>query len=189
MTHFEYISVAIALVNALVVSRLLRGITASLRPDAFYFTHFAWLVTLILITVMQWWSMWGAREVEWTALKFIWILGLPSILFLRSGVLLSEHPEEIESFENYFFESRIAFFSLGLLTSFWVSVTPWILGIFPWFTITQLHMGSSVLMGLSIVGLISKGRLIHTILALLFMVAALLNFFTFSFEVHAAIAK
>jgi hypothetical protein len=181
MTHFEYISVAIALVNALVVSRLLSGATASLRSDAFYFTHFAWVVTLILITIMQWWAMWGLREVEWTALRFVWVLAGPSLLYLRAVVLLSEHPEEIDSFEAHFFASRVPFFSLSLLTGPWVALTPWVIGTSPWFTLTPLVLAGAILMVLATAGLVFKGRSAHTILVSLFMALTIRNLLTFDF--------
>jgi hypothetical protein len=175
MTHFEYISVAIALVNALVVSRLLSGLTASLRRDAFYFTHFAWVVTLIMITIMQWWAMWALKNVEWTAPRFLWVLAGPSFLYLRAVVLLSEHPEEISSFEAHFFESRTPFFAITFLAGLWVAFSPWVVGAIPWFTYGPLVLGGMLVTGLSLVGLIFKGRFIHLVIVLLFFASALRN--------------
>ena len=176
MSHFEYISVALALINALIVSRLLNGLMPSLDPSSRYPIHFAWVVTLILITVLQWWAFWRANEVEWTAFRFLWALSLPAILFLRVGVLLSERPEEVVSFKDHFFQYRVRFFSMGLATAFLIGLTPWVLGSTPWFLTEFLHINSMILAALSIAGLVLKGARAHAVIVLLVFSSTMMGF-------------
>jgi hypothetical protein len=176
MSHFEYISVALALINALIVSRLLNGLIPSFSSGARYPIHFAWVVTLILITVLQWWAFWRANGVEWTAFRFLWALSLPAILFLRVGVLLGERPEEVTSFKDHFFESRVRFFSLGLIAAFLIGLTPWVLGTTPWFSVEPLHASIIVLAVLSIAGMLLKEARAQGVIVLLIFLSTLLGF-------------
>ena len=70
MSHFEYVSIAVALIYALVIGRLLTGLGPSIEERRRYPIQIAWIVTLFLVCIFSWWQLWTTREVEWTALRF-----------------------------------------------------------------------------------------------------------------------
>jgi hypothetical protein len=57
LSPFEYVSVAIALVYAMALGRLVSGISPSLRTDARYLVHLIWIAALILGGTLQWWML------------------------------------------------------------------------------------------------------------------------------------
>ena len=99
MSQFEYVSVAIALIYALAVGRVLAGLTPALAPTRRYPVHAAWLIQTLLVCVTQWWGLWRTSEVEWTAFKFLWILGMPSLAYVRAAILLGT-PESVPSYRE-----------------------------------------------------------------------------------------
>jgi dolichyl-phosphate-mannose--protein O-mannosyl transferase len=117
MSHFEYVSVAIALIFALAVGRLLGGLSLSLTESRRYWVHTTWIVVLLLVSVMSWWFMWRGNEVTWTPIRFLWALSIPALLYVRAAVLLGRPGEEPGSFYDHFYKIRPLFFSLGLVVA------------------------------------------------------------------------
>ncbi len=58
MSHFEYVSVALALLYALILGRLLSGLAPALDQSRRYSYHAAWIFALILIALLQRWGYW-----------------------------------------------------------------------------------------------------------------------------------
>ncbi len=160
MSQFEYISIALALIYALVVGRLLTGLTPSLEETRRYSIQVAWIVVFLLACVIQWWGMWryNAEDVAWTPIGFLVVLSLPSILFVRAGLLLGPNPDSVESFRSHFYERRISFFALGVVEAALAALSPWVVGIAPWFTLNSggTHQVALVLAVVSVTGLALK---------------------------------
>ena len=115
MTHFEYISVAVSLVYSLILAKLLGALPAAVRRDRRYWVHLLWIVNLILATLGSWWRIWMFRETEWTPIAFFALLAIPSIIYLRASVLVSDAPREILSWRDYYYGSRRPFFLLQVV--------------------------------------------------------------------------
>ncbi len=164
MSHFEYVAVAFALLNALVVGRLLGGVGSVFDRSRRYWVHAAWVVTLVLVAALQWWSFWGSRDVEWTPIRFLWVLSIPGLLFVAAGVLVGEAPGSVASFRHHFFERRVPFFSLSMASAVIIGLGPWILGQVPWFTSSPTHAVAVALMALSLAGLCLRTHTVHTAL-------------------------
>ena len=128
MSHFEYVSVAMALLNALAVARLLSGAASAMDQRRRYWVHSAWVVVLVLVAALQWWSFWSWRGVEWTPLRFLLALSLPGLLVVATSVLLGEDPDSVASFRDHFFRRRVLFFSLSMTSAVNIALGPWILG-------------------------------------------------------------
>ena len=167
MSHFEYISVAIALMYALLMGRLLSGLSPSFNKSRRYPIHLAWVVTLILVSILQWWVLWRTNEIAWTPFRFLWVLAMPAVLFIRAGILLGERPGEVVSYQEHFFQYRVQFFSLGIASAILIIFAPWVFGAVPWFTAAPLHPSGAVLGTISIAGLAFKGSRPHAIIVLL----------------------
>jgi len=177
LSHFEYISVAIALVFALAVGRLLAGLSPSLESGRRYSLHAAWVVGLLLAAVMQWWVIWRISHVAWTPIRFLWALAIPGIIFVRAGVLLSAHPDEVASFRDHFFAHRIQFFALGVIGGIHAAMSPWVLGIVPWLEFAPVHPNTISLTVLSTLGLIFKDARVHALIVLVSLLGVLSAFY------------
>jgi len=115
MTHFEYISVALSLVFALVLSRLLGAVPSALQPDRRYWIHAVWVFNMLGLATLSWWATWGARTASWTALAFLLNLAIPGIMYVRSTILVTTDPSAVSSWRTHFYESRVRFFGVGVL--------------------------------------------------------------------------
>lgn len=177
MSHFEFVSVALALMYALLAGRLLAGLSPSLEETRRYSIHAAWIIVLLLVTVMQWWVAWRMNQVVWTPIRFLWALALPAVVFVRAGVLLSDDPPSVLSFRSYFFEHRVPFFALGIASAAQATLTPWVLGITPWFAFAPIHPTAVVLVVISISGLVFRSHVAHAIIVAVAVLLALATFY------------
>jgi hypothetical protein len=177
MSHFEYVSVAIALIYALAVGRLLSGLSPSMTQSRRYWVHLTWVITLLLASVMGWWVMWRAHGVTWTPIRFLFALLGPALIYLRAAVLLGNPADAPASFYDHFYEKRPLFFSLGLVTAGFLAVLPWIFGIVPWFTLAPAHAVAAPIFGISALGLCSRSPTVHAVLVILSLILAAAIFF------------
>ena len=176
MTHFEFVSVAAALIYALAIGKLTSGIAMSLQTNKFYWVHAVWMIGLLLVCVLQWWGIWGMRTIEWTPLSFLWLLTLPGLQLIRSTVLVGPDPNSIESYETYFYKTRIHFFALTVLTGCQVLASSWILSEEPASTFQPAHGQGLMIIIVAIIGLISPRRSIHGAIAISSIVAPIVGF-------------
>lgn len=167
MTHFEYVSVAVAVIYALAVGRLLSRLGFSVEKERRYLVHTAWIIVLLLICMLQWWQLWRARDVEWTALRFVWVLALPALLYIRASILVGGDRTDIASFKHHYYSNRIPFFSVGLASMMMVSLAPWVFGLTVWLNFDVAHISVAVLALISITGLISKSEPVHIAIVIL----------------------
>ena len=158
MSQFEYISVAVALIYALVVAKILGELTFCMQKERRYPIHLAWLFALLLASAMNWWQFWGVRSVEWTPLRFIWILMVPSILYLRVALLVGDSRHVVESFERHFFKHRKQFFTLGLASAAILTFSPWVLGFTIGFQVQRFQFGGACLALISLIGFLFKSE-------------------------------
>lgn len=176
MSHFEYVSIAIALVYALPVGRLLSGLSLSMTADRRYWVHTTWVSTLLLVCVMSWWTMWRLNEVSWTPIRFLWILSLPALLYVRANILLGRPGDEPDSYHDHFYEKRKLFFSIGIGVAAWIALSPWLLEILPWFEPGPVHVNAISLLSVSILGLCFRNTTVHAVLAVVSFIGAASGF-------------
>src|SRR5262245_8908787 len=175
LSHFEYVSVALALVNALTVGLLLSSLTPVMDHERRYWVHAAWVLSLVLVAALQWWSFWTWRAVVWSPIRFLWALSLPGLLFVQASVLVGE-TGSVTSYRDRFFERRVAFFSLGIALAVNIALGPWVLGLARWLSLTPAPPVAASLMALSIAGIGFRTHLAHTIIASLAMLLAIASF-------------
>ena len=176
MSHFEYVSVAIALLSALVAGRLLSGFSAALDQRRMYWVHVGWIVVLLLVCVAQWWAFWRMRDVSWTPIRFLYVLSIPGLLFVQAAVLVGEDPGRVNSFREHFFKSRIRFFSVALVTAVNTAFVPWVFGLVPWLDLAPAHWAAASLAALSVAGLRFRGHTAHAILVVFGFILAASSF-------------
>ena len=163
MSQFEYVAVAIALVFTLAVGRVLAGATHATAGTRRYLIHSGWLVHILLACVAQWWILWRASSVEWTAFRFLWILALPTLQFFRAAILLGD-AESVTSYRDHFYRVRRPYFAVVAAVAVHSALTPWILGMVPWFVAAPVHPPTAVIAAIAIIGFSSSNERVHALL-------------------------
>jgi hypothetical protein len=101
----------------------------------------------------------------------LFILTLPGILLIRAGMLLGEDPASVSSFREHFHRYRVRFYSLTLVAAVQGVLSPWVLGLSPWFSPMPVHRLAVIFISLAIAGLVFKGERVQLVLAALFLFA------------------
>ena len=116
MNLFEHVAVAFSMVLSFGVVRLLDGLRPALVPGRRYWVHALWLVQKLLNHAFYWWGFLSFREgVAWTVASFLWILLVPSLLFLQATALVTTNPSAVDSWRDHFFGIRAWFFSVDAI--------------------------------------------------------------------------
>ena len=111
MTHFEYISVAIAIVLSFTVLRLLDAAAHIGAPTKRYWVHGVWVAFLLMWSAVFWWLSWShsARQSEFSFPVFLLVITPPGILYLCATALVSHAPAEIPSWRDHYWAARRRF--------------------------------------------------------------------------------
>jgi len=181
MTQFEFVSVAVSIVLALSVTRLLTAAPHLLVSGRRYWVHGLWAASLLPIHLGFWWAMWAYREVDpWTFRGFAAVMLTPALLYLTVTTLVSDSPSSVESWRERFYARRRVFFSLlflALMSSplrqFTVLGSP----------LPSPGLGAPVLFGpplllVSAIGAFTPKERIHQILALIAAATVLVAYAT-----------
>jgi hypothetical protein len=114
MTLFEYISVAFSVVLSLSAAQLLGNIRSVLDPTRRDWVHGLWMVHLLILHVIVWWSGWALRDVQWNLGTFSLALSVPALLYVAANTLVSS--DRSVSLREHFLTQRTLFFTArGLL--------------------------------------------------------------------------
>ena len=115
MTQFEFISVAVSIVLALSVARLLTAAPHLLAPGRRYWVHAVWAAILLPFHLGFWWVLWAYRDVDaWTFRGFAASMLTPALLYLTVTVLVSDGPGSVESWRERYYSRHRSFFCLFL---------------------------------------------------------------------------
>ena len=138
MDIFEFVLVMVSLVLAIGLTGLLREVSAMIsdrKTKHFDWVRITWIAILFLYVVAYWWSMWDFRGISWTFPTYVFLLLLPTSLyiamdlFVRSGRALgSKSPQE--AFE----EIRVPFFLTMMLVQVGGAWDDWLLSVAPFWT-------------------------------------------------------
>ena len=107
MTLFEYISVAFSIVLLLGAASLLGALRRIFAEGRRYWVHATWVVTVLFLHAVVWWSLWSFGAVEsWTLPSFLLVLLQPVSLYLIASLLVGDEPATTESWRAHFFRIR-----------------------------------------------------------------------------------
>ena len=117
MEPFSYLSVLVSIILGLGITRLLTGLGQQIEfrdSVRFYWPSLVWAVTLLLVHVQAWWSMFGMRDhVGWTFVQFLVVLLQPITLYLLAALVLpTATPGAPVDLRTHYFEQARWFFSL-----------------------------------------------------------------------------
>src|SRR5260221_10778421 len=124
MDTFSYLSVLISILLGRGIPHLLGGMAPLLsrRADVrMYWPLPIWLVTLFLIHVQTWWTMFGLRRVgHWSFAEFLIVLMQPVLLYLMTALIRPDRQEAgaLDLKADYLRESRPFFLCLFLVLCF-----------------------------------------------------------------------
>jgi hypothetical protein len=120
MDPFSYLVVLTSIILGLGVTRLVGGLGYLMqrrRRKRPYWVHMLWMVNLLLAMAIVWWVAYRWRSNEhWTFLLFIWLLLLPTILYLISSFLFPDQDDEpVRDWQAYFYDNHRDIFLLYAL--------------------------------------------------------------------------
>ena len=96
LTQFEFFAVAVSIILALGISRLLDGVLPSLHAARRYWVHFLWVLHKLINHIIWWWGTWSANTFEgWNLAWFVWTLAGPIVLYLQATALVSTTPQDV----------------------------------------------------------------------------------------------
>jgi hypothetical protein len=173
VSQFEFVSVGVALVYSFAVARLLAALPSVVAPDKRHWTHLVWVAVVMLVLAANWWQIWLFRAIDWNPLRFIWILSVPALIYLRVGVLVSQAPADVRSWREHYYQARVPFFAIGLAIAVNGIVLPWGLGLVRWFVPTASHVMYLFLVLLYMIGLATDRPRIHAALGIANLLAVL----------------
>jgi hypothetical protein len=111
MNPFDHVAVAFSMVLSLGIVRLLDGLRPALVPGIRYWVHVLWLFQKLLNHAYYWWVFGTLRETStWNVVAFLWVLLVPSLLFLQVTALVTTAPADVTSWRAHFFGIRRWFF-------------------------------------------------------------------------------
>ena len=164
MSLFEYLTVAISIVLALSLVRLVDGLRIAGDRTTRYWVHLAFVLILLLGAAINFWNFWAFRDADWTLPKFLLALASPAAVFFIACSLVPENPSAVTSWRNHYYSARRSFF-LGLTV--WAlagaGVATFVAGL-PW--LHPLRIGQVVLLLVGTLGMFITSPRVHAALAL-----------------------
>ena len=120
MTHFEYLSVAVSIIFALSIGRLvaaLPNVVSSGRRDWLHVGHFA---CLLVVQMQFWWRMWQFKSVtEWDFLGFFLLFAVTLLYYLATHILVPANYAEVDDWQDHFAMNQQWFH--GIVALAWAS--------------------------------------------------------------------
>jgi hypothetical protein len=179
MDPFSYLVVLTSIILGLGVTRLVGGLgylMQTRRRKHPYWVHMLWMVNLLLAMAIVWWVAYRWRSNEhWTFLLFIWLLLLPTILYLISSLLFPDQDDEpITDWQVYFYENHRDIFLLYALV-FPIDIVDTLLKGMAHFKAQGLLyvMTMGLWFVLCLVAAFTKRRMFHASFAVIFLICNL----------------
>ena len=116
MDDFNYLAVPISIILGLGITQLLSGLgrwVENRTSVPAYAPTIVWIVTLLVMHVQTWWSMYGLRHhQDWTFFQFVVVLLQPTTLFLLTTAVVPSSASAARDLKSNYFAQRRWFFSL-----------------------------------------------------------------------------
>jgi len=121
MDPFEYLVVLTSIVLGLAVTRVIAGIGNIIQTrqrKRSYWVHIIWMVNLFLTITIVWWVAYRWRtQTHWTFFLFLWLLLMPTLLYLTSALIYPDTDEAIlvTDWKEYYYQHHRDIFILYAL--------------------------------------------------------------------------
>jgi hypothetical protein len=176
--------VLVSIIIGLGIAEILRGFASQIRNRnsvTAYWVHSVLVTFVFMALLQQWWEIWGLREhSNWTFFGLLMMLSGPTGLFLIAYLLFPQ-PIKGEDFSEYYFGAMrpvwlIAIVTVTLATLF----RPVIFGE----PLLVIDHATSLLSFVGFVALwLSKNRVLHALLAPVFLIAIMWDILALSFTI------
>ena len=164
MNPFDHVAVAFSIVLSLGIVRLLDGLRPALVPGVRSWVHTLWLFQKLLNHAYYWWVFGTLRDAStWNIVSFLWVLLVPSLLFLQSTALVTTAPEDVTSWRGHFFGIRRWFFLVDVALILHAVITASVIRGLPLLHPLRAVQGAGLT--LSVVGAASASPRLHAALA------------------------
>jgi len=175
VTHFEFLLIAVSIVIGLSITRLLEGLRDTFDRRRRYWIHAVWVICKIVNALLVFWAGWVLRsEIEsWNFAQFVISLGPPGIVFLQAHALVTAHPDQVSDWRAHFWEIRRWLFGANLLLPLYNVLALYVIAGRP-FPSPELAPLTLILV-LSVVGLVTTKERIHGVIAILYLLALTLG--------------
>ncbi len=138
MDIFEFVLVMVSLVLAIGLTGLLREVSKMIsdrKIRRFDWVRLIWIAILFLYVVSYWWSMWDFREVEWTFPSYVFLLLVPTLLYIAMDLMVrcgasTGATTPAEAFEGI----RVPFFATMFVVQMFGTWDDWLLSVAPIWT-------------------------------------------------------
>ena len=111
---YQHVVVVMSIVLGLSVTQLLKGLAQlyrtrnRVRP---YWLHTAWVVLLILYSLLLWWLFWNYRSIEeWSFFRFVLYLSPMIVFYFLTSIVIPDPSDPVTNYKEYYFSSRVGFF-------------------------------------------------------------------------------
>lgn len=166
MTLFEYLAAGYILMLSFAVLRGVSGVPHATRFPRRYWVHVSWLATALASCFVAFWAFWPYREVEWTTLRFMITLAIPTLLYAYVSLLVPPDPSTVESWRDYFYDIRARAFLIGAVFTAFVAISnQFTLGVPP---LHPSQLGNYAVIAMYSVGFASANPRVHVLLAIIF---------------------
>ena len=173
MTTFEFLSVAVSIVLALALGKLIAAtphVFESSRRDVI---HAGFFLVNCFVVLNIWWFTWALNDkASWNFLEFLVMMGSPVSFYLAAHVLVADVPGAVTNWREHFAKVYRWYFAAILSTAiFAILRTLWVLGEDPLFSLGLVSLGIVLA-----IGIVSPRRSVHggvLIVWLVFQVFAL----------------
>jgi hypothetical protein len=181
ISHFEFLSVGIAIVVSFGVIRLLDGASHAVGRTRRYWPHLMWVALKLLQHFNIWWTLWTRREASWSYAGFLAQLMPPLVLYLQATALAPPSPEGIESWRDHFYSVRRRFFGLNIAFACANPLADFAVGGSGMSLVTPAGI-----IAISVVGILSDSHRVQTALALFALLGNLLLVALFTYNPAAS---
>lgn len=164
MTLFEFLTVAVSIVLALGIVRLVEGLGDALNAGSRYWVHLILVVSLIVTHLFYWWSLWIFREgVTWNFGSFIFVILGALVLYSAATALIPRDSTAVRSWkEHYFRVHRRLFLVAAVFPAHGFLALVLLRGRTPPISVCVAAIGG---IGLNLVGAFSESERVHKCLA------------------------
>ena len=149
MTLFEYLAAAYTLLLSFAVARLVFGLPSATLQDRRYWVHLVFVACFSFSLAAMFWAFWSYRDVDWTFPRFLLSLTSPVLALFMASILIPGSPDEVESWQDFYYSVRLKYFSAWVATFSAVAVTTTLLIDMP-----LTHPGRLVQLSLAAVGVV-----------------------------------
>jgi hypothetical protein len=160
---FEFLTVAVSIVLALGLVRLIHGLRLASGNSSRYWIHLGYVVMFIVNHLLFWWALWGFQTgVDWNFGRFLYVFIGPMLLYSLASTLIPDDASSVTCWRDYFYRIHRGLFLVWAGLVLHQALAPILIqNVLPW---PAMRLVFGVAFAGSFVGAFSKSPLVHSTL-------------------------